>query len=518
MDHGDFQITSYTPDRIMKPTGTITRGCVLLLITLTSVSPVQQKLKSIQDLKRIDFGRTVPGHSLVLLHWFANEIDINNNNVIHLTFDSNTGDYGSHHYGNFEELLQPLPDNRHRYFTVGNLNQQTPIPLPDYVTEYWPDNMERNRDRIIFRVRGDDLIDQVYITQHYALSENMGTEYDPDYTYRVSVNLLRELREFPVGVNSMHFLRRLGDYFESNADDSQLEQIRNSWGQLACLGLLCFIVIKEKHSTNRRNNIPKPVAKKKTQCDFVRQNNRPKPGAKRKTQRDFVVDIPDSRENCAPTYLLQVDTTQMTLKVTTGPSGKARLCWTNVPRPRHKQGVMVVLFKNNRSNDSLTYKSIGNQESGNYDTSVPLNEGLQVRLHEVRKRWCFCQSIGDEITRGAEFGNPMEVKITGYNAYLQLFVKDGKACARLKVNKSFKDWRYTFKESWVGFYSSADKATNDYAFWRWQWATKFTLKTDSQNSYDIYEYDSGMTIAPGVQARFILRSEEEKARTPAWTE
>jgi len=66
------------------------------------VSAVQRKLKSISDLKNINFGQSVPKHSLLLLHWFANTVNIDENNVINLTFDPNDGDYGSHYYGNFE--------------------------------------------------------------------------------------------------------------------------------------------------------------------------------------------------------------------------------------------------------------------------------------------------------------------------------------------------------------------------------------------------------------------------------
>ncbi|GAA6236385.1 uncharacterized protein LOC108896332, partial [Lates japonicus] len=119
--------------------------------------------------------------------------------------------------------------------------------------------------------------------------------------------------------------------------------------------------------------------------------------------------------------------------------------------------------------------------------------------------------------RGTEFKNPEAVSIRGYNAHLQLFVKDGKACARLFVLKIFSEWKSEFNESWIGFYTSPDKATNHYEWWQWQWVTKFRPSTDLEDSsYDVYEYHSGMAIAPGVQARFILRGEEVKASTPSW--
>uniref|UniRef100_A0A667X6E3 Uncharacterized protein n=1 Tax=Myripristis murdjan TaxID=586833 RepID=A0A667X6E3_9TELE len=164
---------------------------------------------SINDLKQIDFGHSVPKHSLVLLHWFVNTIDMDNNDIMLLTFDPNT-DYGSHHYGNYERMLDLLPQGnvRYRYYTLGNLNHGSSMELPSYVRDQIPNLMDydRNRDRIIFRVREHNtgnaarrMIDQVYITQHYGTHQHQGTRYDPEHTYRISTNLLRDLREFAVG-------------------------------------------------------------------------------------------------------------------------------------------------------------------------------------------------------------------------------------------------------------------------------------------------------------------------------
>ncbi|XP_071329948.1 uncharacterized protein [Trachinotus anak] len=491
--------------------GRVTSCCVVLFLTLTCVS-AQQKLNSINDLKKINFGQYVPKHILLLLHWFANTVDIDNNDVIYLTFDPNNGDYGSHHYGNYEGLLDPLPRGnvRYRYYTVGNLNQNSPMRLPSYVIHPPAEFVGRNRDRIIFRVREQNTgrqalqrIDRVYLTQHYETSENQGTRYDPDHTYQVTTNLLREITQFSVGEDQQS-LSELRDRFGSNADDSQLWDIKNIWGDLACLGLLLFIVIQEKYSSNH--------------------HTRPQRSLRRKVQPDFVVNIPEDRQNHMEVErwiserFLQYERVDAQLEVTTGRNGKARIVWSNIPEHHLKNGVMAVLFKNNEDQEaSRTYESIGNRESGSCDTSVPLNEGLQVRLHKVRIQCCFWRGVGEEICRGPEFKNPDAVNIRGYNARLQLFAKDGKACARLFVKKTFSEWRSEFNKSWVGFYASADRATNDYQWWQWQWATKFRPSTDVEDSlYYVYEYHSGMAIAPGVQARFVLGDEEVKVRTPSW--
>ncbi|XP_017277459.1 uncharacterized protein LOC108239321 [Kryptolebias marmoratus] len=494
---------------MMKQSGAIV-SCVALLLFFTSASAIE-KLDKIDDLRRLKFGQTIPSHSLLLLYWFADTIDINNNNVMRLTFDPNSGDYGSHHYGNYERLLDPLPQGniRYRYYTVGNLNQEMSSELPSYVVHPRHGYEGRNRDRIIFRVREQNVggqggqIDRVYITQHFETSDNQGTRYDPAHTYQVSTNLLRQIREFSEEENDN--LMDLRNRFGSNTNNAQLRYITSSWGQLACLGLFLYMVIQEKQSSN--------------------QPNRRQSSTRKSKQPDFVVNIPERRPyDYSRIYgtILQNQRDEMKLQVMTGSNGKARILWSKVPVHLINEGVMVVLYKNDAEEKALTYKSIGNNKSGSYDTSVSLNEGLQVRLHKVKKICCFWSRVGEEIERGAEFKNPPAVSIEGFNASLQLFVKDGKACARIYVKNSFGDWRTKFKDSWIGFYSSANKATNKYEWWQWQWATKFQLNTESrfQNfSNDIvYEYHSGMTIAPGIQARFILRDEVEKACTPSWRE
>uniref|UniRef100_A0A3B4YZJ8 Uncharacterized protein n=1 Tax=Seriola lalandi dorsalis TaxID=1841481 RepID=A0A3B4YZJ8_SERLL len=164
------------------------------------------RLNSINDLKEINFGQSVPTHSLLLLHWFANIVDIDRNNVIYLTFDPNNEDYGSHHYGNFEGLLEQRPYGQ-RYYTVGNLHQDSPRRLPSYVLHPKAEYTGRNRDRIIVRVSdqntGRQRIHRVYLTQHYGVPEHPGT-YDPDHTYEITTNLLREIREFSVENREEH--------------------------------------------------------------------------------------------------------------------------------------------------------------------------------------------------------------------------------------------------------------------------------------------------------------------------
>uniref|UniRef100_A0A668VPF6 Uncharacterized protein n=1 Tax=Oreochromis aureus TaxID=47969 RepID=A0A668VPF6_OREAU len=168
-------------------------------------------LNSITDLRSVGFGQFVPVQSLWLLHWFANEIDIDINGDISLTFDPNSFDYGSHHYRNNEQLLEPLPW-RYQYYSLGNIHQQGSLRLPHHVTHLQLEHEDGNRARIIIRVREQNIgrrtsqiIDRVYITQHYETSEHRGTDDN--------INLLMSLR----------------DRYRSSADNSQLSEIRNTW-------------------------------------------------------------------------------------------------------------------------------------------------------------------------------------------------------------------------------------------------------------------------------------------------
>lgn len=231
----------------MKMAGKVTVSCVALALVLNSASAVK-RLNSMDDLREVYSDKDMLGQCLVLLYWFANTIDIGSSDV-RLTFNPNNRDYGSHHYGNFQQLLP----QGHQYYTVGNLNQHN---LPRYVFNHITPGTAGNRARIIIGVEGSNRgaqIHAVYITQHY---ENFGeTRYDPQHTYEISIHLLREIRRFSVS-NDRWSLGRLRDQYASNINDYQFNDILNTLVDLAGLGLLLFIVTqtyysKQPHFTQR---------------------------------------------------------------------------------------------------------------------------------------------------------------------------------------------------------------------------------------------------------------------------
>ena len=128
--------------------------------------------------------------------------------------------------------------------------------LPSYFTNdlnhlLWREVL--NRARIIFTLSSQNTIGQVYITQHYQASQGQGTVYDPVHTYRITINLLRELRVFSLDRRGHSELSEIGGDFGSSIGNSEPHFIRNTWGQLACVGLLLFIVINQRNLPCRPN-------------------------------------------------------------------------------------------------------------------------------------------------------------------------------------------------------------------------------------------------------------------------
>ncbi|XP_071217281.1 uncharacterized protein [Salvelinus alpinus] len=467
-------------------------GCFIVFLSLASVSSIKRTLISIKDLKGIEFGHTSPRHGLMLLHWLANNIFNDNNCNMRLNFNPTRGDYGFHFYGNSPPSLPILLPESGIYYSLGNMNCiGSMMALPDYVTQrfYNSRGPESNRDRVILRVREEEsnqfIVDEVYVTQHYPLNGNTGTGYDPDNTHLVSFNLLTQIQRLAtIGRNEIPRI------YNVEINHNSLQELENIWGHTPGLALLLAIVL---YFTR-----PKTFLIKEQAFCFTSQ--------------------PQS-------VMEDKDNTLIKLEVKTTDRGKARIIWSGIPKRLLDQGVMVVLYKSNGSESKLDRASVRGKASGSYNTSVPLNPGLQVRLHkEVNNRWTYLGfgSTIEEIWRGSEFHNAnreIPVDIIGHDASLQLFVKDGKACARLYVKKSFTAWKKTFNNSWVGFYSSHNKSILNYN--TWQWAVSFSMEKRSDledvPEYDIYVYNSSMVMAPGVQARFMLqRRSSEAARTLSW--
>ncbi|XP_048106571.1 uncharacterized protein LOC125299365 isoform X1 [Alosa alosa] len=210
------------------------------------------------------------------------------------------------------------------------------------------------------------------------------------------------------------------------------------------------------------------------------------------------------------------------LEVRSSATANAKITWSNIPSTTLRKNLFVRLFADMDSTKPLYSFSVG-QQSGSIDTSVPLDNRLQARLSECNNYFCWSESV---IWRSSEFDDAnrkFPAEVVGYDASLQLFVKKGKACARLYINKAFTDWRDSFYKAWVGFYKSSNDGHSSYE--TYQWATKFNENTQKQteeeeHTYLIYEYDSGLAVQQGFQARLFHQKPvlSVRAHTVPWGE
>lgn len=97
-------------------------------------------------------------------------------------------------------------------------------------------------------------------------------------------------------------------------------------------------------------------------------------------------------------------------------------------------GMMGALYEDNKM---TSVSPLGMCSYGSFDANVYLNPGLQVRplinLHSV-------------IMSGPKYDDsdrkiPVNIPPFDSDVSLQLYTKDGHACARLFINKTFTDWK-----------------------------------------------------------------------------
>ncbi|XP_033827042.1 uncharacterized protein LOC117374924 [Periophthalmus magnuspinnatus] len=466
----------------MKRSRAVLISCLLALAALSCVSAKTfLKLNTTNDLKRIYAEKkpTPDEHSVPLLYLLANDINIVNNNI-YPNFDP-TNDYGSHFYGNSDRtpLLDPTPQGCY-YYTMGNYklikqpNTCSPFrKLPPYVCHPKGMNTNMNRARIVLCLSRETYrwrIHRVYLTQHY---ENWNTAaYDPARTFEVSPRLLRELQWFSLH-SSLVGLKKLRDQYNRNIDNNQLNDIVKKWGgqNHAALALLLFLL----NLFNRRMN------------------------------RSYGSEPTSNWQSCA----LQ----DIYVDVVTGDNGYATIRWSGFSEKLRNDGAAIVL---NNHKDRVYVFDKSDDSSGSLKNIVPLNEGLQVRLHKISlsHSWFWSRlTLEEEICRGEEFRSPDAVPITNY-AKLQLFVRDGYSCFRLYIDNC-SEWKSKFSNSWVALYASDTEYTSNYKSKQWQWVTKFKQRPDS-GEFKIYEYCTGTMVAPGLQARFMIKDYNEEARTPEW--
>ncbi|KAJ8000878.1 hypothetical protein DPEC_G00184970 [Dallia pectoralis] len=441
--------------------------CFLLILSGSSVSSIPT-INGIRDLRGIWYGNIFPRHGLHLLYWFVDQSDVNGNyDIVETNFDPTRGDYGFGYYSNNDSFLPALTDpQREAYYWVGDIGKENSWALPEYVTQSYYNSLksgDRNRDRIIVRVvqangSNEFRLDMVFVTQLYPLNDNKANLIDPNHTYSVTFDLLREIQTLQV-------------LSGRNDTLTGLEEFLTQAGYQTCPSPE-FLVCSSKSI---------------------------------RFQKLQMVDI-KTEDDCV---FLKLD-------ILPAAKGYLKMSWRNLPNSIMDLNMLVALFKDDAGTDALAKFPVGNATSGTWDVSVALNPGLQVRLLKRKSLWDVMER---EIWRGPEFDQSyslIPVGVKGYDASLQLYAKNGFACGRLFVKTTFADWKEVFNKSWVGFYSGNNVRNNKY--YTFQWAVSFNKESLSEEipGYDVYVYETGMAIAPGVQARFMLSKYNEVARTTAW--
>lgn len=454
-----------------------TRLCFLLFcLFLASVSSVE-KLNNIDDLKSITYAKSAPRHGLQLLFWFAQKVlNVDQNNILILdsNFDPHRGDFGFHRYLNKEDILPSL-SSWLNYYSVGNLKSPGSKALPAYVRRYYRNTNvpQRNMDRLIVSVDQNrpKRILRVFITSH-NLHKN---DFNPSDTFEIDPALILQI----------------GDPHNCTLDQN------NNYG--------IYTIPRSTQDTeyDRCRQFLTKAGYTSTDC----------------THSHF------SRKKRSP--YLQCNTYEgikLEIKATT--EGHAKLIW-EIPAEimDNSKYVHTEICQNTYSSDTNeVYTEVRKQlniyeSSGALDTSISLNSGLQPRLRLYPSLFDF-HFTNPYVWYGAEFDGANGVSpttIKGFDASLQLYAGDGKACARLYIKKTFSNWKDVFGYSWVGFYKSSQDKNDGYS--TYQYAVKFA-KTENHltHNYDIYQYDFGLAIAPGVQIRFLMDKKYNKvlAQTTAW--
>ncbi len=441
------------------------RLCLLLTcLFFWGVSSVKN-LKNTDDLKNVKYGRPAPRHGLKLLFWFAQRVMVDQNNICILQPNINLqrGDFGFHLFENREHILPSLRSEI-SYYIVGNLKYHGANALPNFVQRnYQNANVpERNMDRLIVSMNQNrpNRMNNLFITSH-----NRGRQdFNLSDTYEIDPELILQIRQLYDCT-----LDQTNNYINKPQEETEEERcsrflIQNGYKSDDCT----YISRRKKRSSN-------------SQC------------------------------NAYEGIKLQIKATNQ---------GYLKLIYLNIPSKKYFTYAYINILQKTHSTNKSVWEKIIIPPSGALDTSVTLNAGLQpqLRLYSSFLNYVFQRP---EVTwYGPEFDGANRViptRIKGFDASLQLYTEDGKACARLYIKKTFSNWKDVLYYSWVAFYKSSQDKNDGYS--TYQYAYNFAkIENSITHNYDIYQYNSSLAIAPGVQIRFLLDKKYDKvlAQTTPW--
>ncbi|XP_072526289.1 uncharacterized protein [Salminus brasiliensis] len=500
--------TEFSHNRSLRMVRRAVLRCFCLCLVLASVTAIKT-LKDIKDLKKDkNLVKEFPRHGLLLLHWFANTVTVDGRGAIWLNFDPGQGIYGlrcSRH-----EMLHPVNERRRPsqaegwYYSLGDLSNGGSRMLPSYVTQDFHNSMgstqHRNMDRVLLKVQKNSpqKVDKVYITQHF---EDRGQGAGPNTTYEISPKLILQIQALSNNLVCDADDPRL-DFSPCKVLDHQQKAAKVEMVYPKAPGLAWFLALAGYNIHQRF-------------LAFLCSTN----PANDPDGSCYPLSVEDRETQCQVHY-------KMKLEVKTTSKGYARILWSGIPESIARLEVNIGLYADGTQEEPLREYPLNGRTFGSIDTNVPLNPGLQVHLlrsEETAYYLVFSTRHYTSIWKGPEFDDANWVppaRVRGFDMSLQLYTKDGYACARLYVKKSFANWKSVFDNSWVGFYASAADETDKYGKYEWVVNFEKRLEEGCPLDYDVYECESVLAISPGVQARLMLTKHiaSEKARTVPWEE
>ncbi|XP_062864342.1 uncharacterized protein LOC134326070 [Trichomycterus rosablanca] len=492
----------------------IVRKAFLCSITVCLVFTSITAIKTIKVIKDLNNATTLtkefPRHGFMLLHWFANNVDVNSNGDIQLQFDPALGSYGFHCHKNkiFGQNTQTEAFSESQYYSLGDLSRRSARMFPFYVTQDFHNSEgfpKKNTDRVLIHVqnRSPTKVEKVYLTEHV---DNQGQEiaYDLDSTYEISAKLLTQIQSLNNDI--------VCDSGDPRLDFSLCEFLNHQQKTAKVLtaypkisGLEWFLTLAG-YNIDQRFDVFSQT--------FLCMTNHTANSAS------------NLDGSCSSLSVEGYPHYKVKLEVISTSRGYAKVIWSGIPENVARTKVNIGLYKDGPDAEPIKEYSLNGRTFGSIDTGVPLNPGLQVQLFTKEKvpyYYFFKSTYYTTIWKGPEFDEANKVLptiIRGYQASLQLYTKDGYACARLYIKKSFTNWKNVFDYSWVGFYADPLVNNDDYKAYAWSVNFDRSPEGDCPLDYEIYQYESSVYIGPGVQARFMLTTHQgsEKARTVPWEE
>lgn len=419
-----------------------------------------------------------------------------------LHFDPAQGGYGLQCSKETDQKAAFGSSESFNYYSLGDLDHRSSRMLPFYVTHdfyHSIDSPQTNVDRVLLQVQKNNptKIEKVYVTEYH---KNLSCH--PECTYEISAKLLTQIQTLNTDI--------ICDANDPRLDFSLCEFLNYQQKAAKVLtiypkapGLEWFLTLAGYNIDLRYDVF--------SQASFCAINQ-----------------TGDLEDNCSPPSIGISDVIQnkVKLEVKSTPEGYAQITWSGIPENIARMKLKIGLSKSRTSANPLREYPLNGRTYGFIDTSVPLNPGLQVQLlqsENVPYYYFFRTTYYTSIWKGPELDEANRIppsNIRGYQGSLQLYAKDGYACARLYIKKTFTNWKNVFNNAWVGFYAS--KADDNTSYKEYAWSINFEKisKDDCSLAFEIYQYESSVTIGPGVQARFMLTSHygSEKAQTVPWDE